>query len=143
MWTAEKGFVHEHPHDPTKELVYVCLEGGEAGTYIRGSAKLHNGEARVELPEHFALVTNAEGVTAILTPVGSYLQLYIAEQAADHLLVREASGKNGQFNYLVQGIRKGFEDHQVIRDRRARPEIPEPPSSSNAPTQAGEDGANE
>jgi hypothetical protein len=31
--------------------------------------------------------------------------------------VREASGKSGQFDYLVQGIRKGFESHQVIRDK--------------------------
>jgi len=25
-------------------------------------------------------------------------------------------GKSGEFDYLVQGVRKGFEDHQVIRD---------------------------
>ena len=136
---GDKGFVHEHPNDPTKELVYICLEGGEAGTYIRGSAELCNGEARVELPEHFALVTNAEGVTATLTPVGSYLQLYIAEQAADHLLVREASGKDGQFNYLVQGTRKGLENHQVIRDRIPRPVTTEP---SGTPIQSG-DGTNQ
>jgi hypothetical protein len=96
----------------------AALEGPEAGTYIRGTAELRSGEARINLPEHFALVTNSDGVTATLTPVGGWLQLYVAEQATDHLVVREASGKSGRFNYLVQGVRKGYEGHQVVRERR-------------------------
>jgi hypothetical protein len=117
-----KPFVEEHPGDPTKEIVYVALEGPEAGTYVRGTAELRDGEARVELPDHFGLVTGAEGVTVTLTPLGGWLELYVVEQTADHVVVREASGKSGRFNYLVQGIRKGYEDHQVVRPRTAHGE---------------------
>ena len=124
-----KSFVEPHPTDPTREIAYVSLEGPEAGTYIRGAADLRAGEARVELPEHFALVTNAEGLTVQLTPVGEPLVLYIAEQSPERIVVREASGRDGRFNYLVQGVRKGHEDHQVIRDRMPRPEPPVPPST--------------
>jgi hypothetical protein len=45
--TGTKNFVHPHPSDPTKEITYAALEGGEAGTYFRGSATLSNGEATI------------------------------------------------------------------------------------------------
>lgn len=109
-------FIEEHPQDSTKEIVYACLEGPEAGTYIRGTAQLVNGEAVVNLPEHFSLVTSDEGLTVQLTPVGEWLQLYVVEKGTEQIVVREANGKNGEFDYLVQGVRKGYEDYQVIRD---------------------------
>lgn len=117
MATGTKSFVKAHPTDPAKEIVYVSLEGPEAGTYIRGTAKLVNGEAVINLPEHFSLVTNDEGLTVQLTPRGEWLQLYLVKTSTKQIIVREASGKSGQFDYLVQGIRKGFENHQVIRDK--------------------------
>lgn len=59
--TGTKNFVQQHPVDPTKKIVYVALEAGKSGTYAHGSARLKNGVARVELPEHFALITNVDG----------------------------------------------------------------------------------
>jgi len=116
--TGTVSFVQPHPTDPTKEIVYVSLEGPEAGTYIRGTAQLVNGEAVINLPEHFSLVTNDEGLTVQLTPVGEWLQLYVVEKGTQRIIVREVNGKNGQFDYLVQGVRKGYENHQVIQERR-------------------------
>lgn len=110
-------FVEDHPQDLTKEIVYVCLEGPEAGTYIRATAQLVNGEAVINLPEHFSLVTSEEGLTVQLTPVGEWLQLYVVKKSPQQIIVREANGKNGRFDYIVQGVRKGYEDHQVIRDK--------------------------
>ncbi len=113
-----KNFVQPHPGDPFKEIVYTCLEGPEAGTYVRGSASLTNGEAIIELPEHFRMVTGVNGVTAQVTPRGEWLQLYVVTADARRLVVRDAQGKNGQFDYLVQGVRKGYENQQVIRERQ-------------------------
>jgi hypothetical protein len=112
-----KSFAQDHPTDPTKQIVYVALEGPEAGTYIRGTAQLINGEAVIVLPEHFSLVTNDEGLTVQLTPLGDWLQLYVVEKSAKRIIVREAQGKSGKFDYLVQGVRKGYENHQVIQDK--------------------------
>lgn len=112
-----KSFVQAHPLDQTKEIVYVSLEGPEAGTYIRGTAQLINGEAVIELSEHFSLVTNDQGLTVQLTPLGELLQLYVVQKSTKQIIVREANGKSGQFDYLVQGVRKGYENHQVIRDK--------------------------
>lgn len=107
--------------DPDKEIVYTCLEGPEAGTYIRGSAELHSGEAAVELPEHFALVTGGRGLTVTLTPSGRWLELYVVEKTPERLVVREAEGRNGAFDYVLYGVRKGRENQEVIRDRAPRP----------------------
>jgi hypothetical protein len=68
--TGTKNFVHPHPEDPNKEIVFVSLEGPEAGTYCRGTAKLTGGAARITLPDSFRLVTAAEGLTAQVTALG-------------------------------------------------------------------------
>lgn len=105
------------PNDAMREIVYASPIGAEVGTFIRGTAKLVNGEAVINLPEHFSLVTNDEGLTVQLTPRGEWFQLYLVKTSTKQIIVREASGKSGQFDYLVQGVRKGFENHQVIRDK--------------------------
>lgn len=116
--TGTVSFVQPHPTDSTKEIVYVSLEGPEAGTYIRGTAQLVNGEAVIELPEHFSWVTNDEGLTVQLTSRSEWLQLYLTETSTKRIIVREASGKSGQFDYLVQGVRKGYGHYQVIQERK-------------------------
>lgn len=117
-----KQFIQDHPTDPEKEIAYVSLEGGEAGTYVRGTATLAGGEACIELPEHFALVTSDEGLTMHLTPVGGWLQVYVAELSTTRCVVREAEGRDGRFDYLVHGVRAGYEDHTPVRARTRRPE---------------------
>jgi len=116
--TGNKAFVQGHPTDPDREIVYVALEGGEAGTYVRGSGQLQSGKAVLALPEHFGLVTASEGLTVHLTPRGQWLQLYVVELDTAQLVVREAQGKSGTFDYLIQGVRRGFEQHEVIRSKR-------------------------
>lgn len=116
--TGNKAFVQAHPTDPEREIVYVALEGGEAGTYVRGSGQLQSGKAVLALPEHFGLVTDTSGLTVQLTPRGEWLQLYAVELDTAQLVVREAQGKSGAFDYLIQGVRRGSESHEVIRTRR-------------------------
>ena len=112
-----KNFVQLHPTDPTKEIVYTCLEGPEAGTYVRGSAELVNGQAVITLPDHFGMVTSTNGLTVQLTPRGAWLQLYATAVSVNGITVRETEGRSGKFDYLVQGVRLGYENLPVIRDR--------------------------
>ena len=116
--TGNKAFVQAHPTDPEREIVYIALEGGEAGTYVRGSGQLQSGKAVLALPEHFGLVTATQGLTVQLTPRGEWLQLYVVELDTAQLVVREAQGKSGAFDYLIQGVRRGSEQHEVIRTKR-------------------------
>jgi hypothetical protein len=116
--TGNKAFVQAHPTDPEREIVYIALEGGEAGTYVRGSGQLQSGKAVLALPEHFGLVTETSGLTVQLTPRGEWLQLYVVELDTAQLIVREAQGKSGAFDYLIHGVRRGYEQHEVIRTKR-------------------------
>jgi hypothetical protein len=117
-------FVEDHPKDPTKEIVYVCLEGGETGTYTRGSGQLIDGEAVVQLPEDFSLVTSSEGLTVQLTPTSDCKGLYIVSKSPTELVVNELNGgtSDATFDYLVNGVRNGYEEFQPIRDKQEMPE---------------------
>lgn len=120
--TGTKQFVQPHPTDPTKEIIYVALEGSEAGTYFRGTDRLVNGKSVIELPKHFGLVTSGDGLTVQLTPRGEWLQLYVARSDPRQLVVQEAQGRSGYFDYFVQGVRKGYERHEIVRTRQKNAE---------------------
>ncbi len=111
-----KNFAVADPSDSKRALYYAALEGPEAGTYIRGSAKTVNGEVAIELPGYFSHITETERMTVQLTPVGAWGQLYVAEKSPGKLVVKVAQGTPDlEFDYFVQGIRKGYLDYQVER----------------------------
>jgi len=112
-----KFFVQEHPTDPTKEIAYAALEGPEAGTYVRGTARLTDGEAVIDLPESFALVTAKGGLTVQVTLLEACNGLYVAEKTTERIVIRELMDgtSDAEFDYLVQGVRVGYEDYDPIR----------------------------
>jgi len=117
--SGRKNFVHDHPTDKTKKIIYVSLEGPEAGTYIRGTAKLVDGEAVIGLPEHFSLVTSKEGITVQLTCLDECKGLRVAQKSDTQITVKELLGgrSSAKFDYLVQGVRRGFEKEPVIESQ--------------------------
>jgi hypothetical protein len=126
--TGSCSFVEDHPTNPSKEIVYVCLEGGETGTYIRGSAQLIDGAAVIQLPEHFSMVTSSEGLTVQVTPTSDCNGLYVLSKSPTEIVVKELNGgtSDATFDYLVNGVRKGYEDFQPIRDKREMTESGDP-----------------
>ncbi len=121
-----KNFVQNHPYDPELSVLYTALEGDEAGTYTRGSGRLLGGEARIALGETFALVTNPElGLTAHVTPRGAWSDLYVASVGTDELVVRSHDGAgDAEFDYIVHGLRIGFEDFRPVQPRTTQAPIP-------------------
>ncbi len=124
-----KNFVQNHPYDPSLEIVYTTLEGPEASTFTRGSARLKDGVARVPLNESFAWVTNPDlGLTASLTPRGGAANLYVEKISTTELVVRAAPGAvpDAAFDYLVLGLRVGMEEAPVVRPRQRDARLPDP-----------------
>ena len=118
--TGAKLFVQDHPKDPSKAIHYIALEGGEAGTYTRGTATLKDGRAAIDLPEHFSLVTVEEGLTAQITPRGRVQSmLYVESLTPRRVVVKSSSSRDAEvpFDFLIQGVRAGFEHHVPIVDR--------------------------
>src|SRR5215831_15900180 len=121
--TGTKPFVEVHPTDPNKVIRYVALEGPEAGTYFRGTDEIREGTAVIPVPESFRHVTDKEGLTVQITPIGAPAAVYVVTKDLDRIVVR--SDRDVKFDYLVQGVRQTFKDWQVIVDGGYMPESPE------------------
>lgn len=114
--SGTKSFVENHPADSSKNIVYVSLEGPEVGTYIRGTAACRRGEAIVVFPDYFRLVTHSNGLTAQLTPRSRSINLFIKELDNNRLVV--GCGVDGEFDYWVNGIRRGYENYKAIQEKK-------------------------
>jgi hypothetical protein len=115
--TGTKAFIQPHPNDPSKEIRFVCLEGNESGTYFRGSAQLEGGRAYIEVPEEFRLASELDNMTVQLTARGPDAGLWIESSDLDLIVV--AGNGDVDFDYFINGVRRGFEDHEAIRVNNA------------------------
>ncbi len=116
-----KSFRVPHPDKPDTDIVYAAIEGPEAAAYVRGTAHLSNGEAVIDLPEHFTSIASREGLTVQLTPnSATSLGLAVEEKSIERILVRELSNGKGdyEFDWEAKCIRKGYEDYRVIRPHK-------------------------
>lgn len=115
----QKNFRMPHPTQEGKEIWYGSLEGPELAAYLRGTAKLKNGEVHVSFPEHYQIVANANSMTVSLTPLdASSNGLAVIEKTETGFTVKELSKGTGNysFDWEVKCVRKGHEDYRVIRD---------------------------
>ena len=77
-----------------------------------------NGRAVISVPEEFRLVTEEEGLTVQLTPVGAPLfLLWIESRGIDRIVVR--GDVDVEFDYFVNGVRRGFADVELVHDNRS------------------------
>jgi hypothetical protein len=127
LGSGSNSFVQNHPLEVDKVIVYTSPEGDETATYTRGTAKLSGGEAHVPLAQTFKWVTNPDiGLTAHLTPRGDCEGLYVASLTTDEMVVRELRGGTSEvvFDYLVYGLRIGFEETSVVQAKTKEAYIP-------------------
>ena len=110
--TGAKYFVEPHPEEPTQVIRYVALEGPESGTYFRGRSRFVNGSARIAVPDSFRFVTDPEGITVQVTPIGRQATFAVTSIDLKEIVV-EAS-KDVEFSFLVQGVRKAFKGFEPI-----------------------------
>lgn len=116
-----KNFRMDHPEKEEEEIWYASLEGPEAGAYERGTGQLVNGEALVPFSDHYTLVIAEEGMTVMLSPLSAEsLGLAVIEKTTEGFKVKELYGGKGNysFDWEVKGVRKGFEDYKVIREKK-------------------------
>ncbi|MBK7226715.1 MAG: hypothetical protein WAS56_08115 [Saprospiraceae bacterium] len=115
-----KNFVEDHPTNPNKQIWYTCMEGPEVGAYERGTATLVNGEAEIVFSEHFELTINPTTMTVQLSPNSADSEgLAVVEKTAKGFKVKELRKGTGNytFDWESKGVRKGYENFEVVRDR--------------------------
>jgi hypothetical protein len=97
---AGKGFDIPHPtKSDTHRLRYICLEGPEVGTYLRGKLKNSN---VIELPEYWTeKFIDTDSITVNLTSIGLFQELYVKEIVGTKIIVGNNSGNAINCNYTV------------------------------------------
>ena len=109
-----KSFVIDHPTNPDKYLVHVCLEGPEAGVYYRGRGTITNNESvTIHLPDY---VNNlAHDFTVQVTAVyDGLVKAYAFDEVANGSFT--VYGVNGTFHWLVIGKRHDIVVEPLKRD---------------------------
>ena len=99
-----KYFVEPHPRQADTVIRYVALEGPESGTYFRGRGKFKNGVATIDVPEDFRMVTDAEGLSVQITPIGGMASVGVLRIGLDVIVVQ--GSRNLEFFYMVNGVRR-------------------------------------
>jgi hypothetical protein len=125
--TGDVAFVQNHPAQPDRVIVYAAPEGDEVATYTRGTARLKNGEAKIPLGETFKWVTNPDiGLTAHLTPRREAIPLAVVSLTTEELVVRgpREGSLDITFDYLVYGLRIGFEERSIVQNKIEEAYIP-------------------
>lgn len=102
--TGAKYFVEPHPERADMVIRYIALEGPESGTYFRGRGKFQNGLASIEVPEDFRMVSDTEGLSIQVTPIGEMATVAVMRIGLDRIVVK--GSRNVEFFYTVNGIRK-------------------------------------
>ncbi len=118
VMAGEKNFCVPDPEDPTRDIWYASIEGPEVAMYVRGTAQLVNGRARIELPDHFRKLADEQSMTVQLTPLSpDTLGLCAARKGLNGIEVVEL--RNGRGNYAfdweVKAVRKEYRDFRVYR----------------------------
>lgn len=119
-------FIQNHPYDEDRVIVYGAPEGDEFATYTRGTGRLVDGVARIELGPTFQWVTNPDiGLTAHVTPRGSWADLYVESVTTSRLVVASRDETaSAEFDYIVFGLRIGFEETAVVQEKEHESYIP-------------------
>jgi hypothetical protein len=110
--SGAKYFVEPHPEKAGMVIRYISLEGRESGTYFRGRGKFQNGVATIEVPEDFRLVTDAEGLSIQVTPIGHLATVAVLRIGLDGIVVK--GSRNVEFFYTVNGMRKTHKDLEPV-----------------------------
>ncbi|MCX7687971.1 MAG: hypothetical protein N2045_08380 [Fimbriimonadales bacterium] len=114
----DKFFREPDPDDPTRDIWYGCIEGPELAMYVRGTARLVNGRARIELPDHFRKLADEQGMTVQLTPLSPESKgLCVVRKGLDGIEVAELLKGQGnyEFDWEVKAVRKDHRDFRVYR----------------------------
>lgn len=101
-----------------KQVKYTSVEAGEPQTETSDVTEMEDGIAIVELPDHFGMVTTSEErITVQITPYcNEKVHPQVTDRSTERIVVKDfGDGPDDYtFAYTVKGIRRGFEDQEVV-----------------------------
>jgi hypothetical protein len=103
------------------EIFYAGIMGPEAAAYLRGTAELIDGRSQIVFPEHFRQMVSEESITVMLTPLSIESKgLAVIDKDRSGFEVGELLNGTGSysFDWEIKAIRTGYEDFQVIKEKK-------------------------
>lgn len=107
--------------EPNMIYQYGAMTGPEVAIYTRGTARLVNGQARLELPDHFREMADETGLTVQVTPLSPESNgLAVVSKSLNGIEVRELMKGTGtyEFDWEVKSIRRDAVDFKVRQEIR-------------------------
>ncbi|MGH9367044.1 MAG: hypothetical protein ACRD3M_05145, partial [Thermoanaerobaculia bacterium] len=111
-----KPFVVPYEGRPEKQIVFVSTEADEVLTATRGRLRLQRGLGVIQLPAHFLKVTEPEGWTVQLTPVGETAALAVLKMDPERGQIVVKGSNSVDVFYRVEGVRRGYKDFNAVQD---------------------------
>ena len=109
-----KNWIHDLGNG--SEAVYTSQESPQVRAVYEGMTNV-TGETRVELPSHFSkTVSDSEPKLRATATVQGKLAYAAVIEKTDEYLVLDSS-ESATVNYRITGIREGYEDKQVVREK--------------------------
>ena len=110
--SANKGFVQPHPHDASKEIRYISLEGPHTEVYFRGTAQVSQGVTRIAIPQHFRFVADPATYSTLVTPVGAMATVAVLDEGPEGIVVQ--ASRNVKVHYVVYAEREAVRNPDPI-----------------------------
>lgn len=100
---AWKGFDIKHPNKENHRLRHICLEGPEAGVYVRG--RLTNSNV-IDLPDYWRGLIDVSTITVTLSQIGSSQDLIVeAIEWGQKVKIKSGNASNIDCYYVIQAAR--------------------------------------
>lgn len=111
---GNKNWVHDLGNG--SEAVYTSQESPQVRAVFEGKAHVVDSK-KIELPSHFSKTVSDSKpmLRAQVTPRGTLTNSAVMEITDDYIKI--AVGKETDVNFRVTGIREGYEDKQVVREK--------------------------
>lgn len=98
-----KGFDIQHPSKEGHRLRHICMEGPEAGIYVRGRL---TGKNVIELPDYWEGLVDPETITVTLTQIKTSQDLIVDEvQWGKRVVVKSGNSSSIDCFYVIQASR--------------------------------------
>lgn len=109
-----KSWIHDLENG--SEAVYTSQESPEVRAVYEGKARV-DGETKVELPSHYSKTVSDDNpmLRSTATVQGKLAYAAVIKKTDDYLILD--SSKPATVNYRITGIRDGYEDKQVVREK--------------------------
>ena len=104
--TSRKSFDIPHPSKEGYRLRHICLEGPEAGVYIRGRVR---NKTEIELPDYWKDLVDIQSITVSLTPIGSHQHVMVKRWDESKIYLQSNGGMPIDCFYHIFAERKDGE----------------------------------